>query len=291
MTRTHQTFSVFGASRVGISFANHLQKNGLIPRFLWNRSPERLRQAEKWVRFEAATTQISDFDEPTDWLIISVSDDAIESVAQNLAELPVNFTGCSAFHTSGFLSSDIFSALKERGCRIGSCHPVLSAPDIATGIQRFSTGIFACEGELESELIRLTSKIGKISLSVTPEQKRLIHVSAVFLNNYSVSLIAAVKNLCREKGLSDEFSTLLLKHFSEQAVESGWHLPLSDALTGPAARGDRKTIERHLEFLKSDEDMKELYVSFLKITQNLLSKEKSKNSEDRDDIKRIDEAK
>ncbi|MDD5765203.1 MAG: DUF2520 domain-containing protein [Candidatus Marinimicrobia bacterium] len=285
MTRACQTFSVFGASRIGISFAYHLQKNSLFPQFLWNRSPERLKQSDKWVRFETVTTQIDEFDKPTDWLIISVSDDAIETIVQNLAKLPVDFNGCLAFHTSGFLSSEILTPLKERGCRIGSCHPVLSAPDVATGIQRFSTGIFACEGEIETELIHLTSKIGKIGLSLTPEQKQMVHVSAVFLNNYSVSLIAAVKNLCRGKGLSDEYSMLLLKGFSEQSVESGWQRPLLEALTGPASRGDRKTIEKHLEFLESDQDLKTLYEIFLKITQNLLLVEKSKKSENRNGVK------
>ena len=285
MICAHHTFSIFGASRIGISFAYHLQKNGLIPQFLWNRSSIRLEQAEKWIRFEVTTTQIGDFDKPTDWLIISVSDDAIETVAQNLAKLPVNFNGCLAFHTSGFLNSEILKPLKKRGCRVGSCHPVLSAPDIETGIQRFSTGVFACEGEIDSELIQLTSKIGKLGLPLTSEQKQLVHVSAVFLQNYSVSLIAAVKNLCREKGLSEELSNLLLKGFSEQSVEVGWQRPLLDALTGPAARGDLKTIEKHLEFLKSHEDLKELYETFLKITQHLLSTERRKISEKRNDLK------
>lgn len=265
------SFSLFGASRVGVSLAYHFHRAGYSPEFVWNRSEEKLNKALKWVSFKNESTCIESFEKKSDWIIISVSDDAIESVAQKLAESVDDLNNVNAFHTSGILSSEVLNPLKEKGCRTGSFHPVLSVPDIRTGIGKMSSAVFTCEGEIQKELVELAEKIGGKGIQLTPEQKELIHVSSVFLSNYSVSLIAAVKELCKKKGLSEDKTKMILKGLSEQAVENGWSKPLSDVLTGPIVRGDVKTIEKHLRLLEKYPELKKLYVDFGILAVNMLA--------------------
>lgn len=269
------SFSLFGASRVGIALAYHFHRAGYLPGFVWNRSEEGLNKALRWVPFKYESTSIKDFQGKSNWIIISVSDDAIESIAQKLADSVDNLNNVNAFHTSGFLCSEVLNPLKEKGCRTGSFHPVLSVPDIKTGVREMPSAVFTCEGEIDKELVKLVERIGRKSVILTPEQKELVHVSSVFLSNYSVSLIAAVKELCEKKGLSEDKATMILKELSEQAVESGWNKSLSDALTGPIVRGDVKTIEKHLELLDEYPELKKLYADFGILALNLIE---SKNS-------------
>jgi len=267
------SFSLFGASRVGVSLAYHFCRAGYSPEFLWNRSEERLNKAIRWVPFKYESTSIKDFQEKSNWIIISVSDDAVESVAQKFAESVDNLNNVNAFHTSGILSSEVLNPLKEKGCRTGSFHPVLSVPDIRTGISKMSSAVFTCEGEIDKELVKLAEKIGGKGMQLTHKQKELIHVSSVFLSNYSISLIAAVKELCKKKGLSEEKAKTILRGLSEQAVENGWSKPPSDVLTGPIVRGDVKTIEKHLELLDEFPDLKKLYADFGRLTLEILKQE------------------
>lgn len=269
------SFGLFGASRVGIALAYHFHRAGYLPEFVWNRSEEGLNKALRWVPFKYESTSIKDFQGKSNWIIISVSDDAIESIAQKLADSVDNLNNVNAFHTSGFLCSEVLNPLKEKGCRTGSFHPVLSVPDIKTGIREMPSAVFTCEGEIDKELMKLAEKIGRKGVILTPEQKKLVHVSSVFLSNYSVSLIAAVKELCEKKGLSEDKATMILKGLSEQAVENGWSKPLAGALTGPIVRGDVKTIEKHLEFLDSYPELKELYANFGILTINIIPNKKN----------------
>ncbi len=271
MISSKGSFSIFGASRVGISLAYHFHRAGYSPEFVWNRSEEGLNKALRWVPFKYESTSIKDFQGKSNWIIISVSDDAIESIAQKLAESVDNLNNVNAFHTSGILSSEVLNPLKENGYRTGSFHPVLSVPDIRTGIRKMPSAVFTCEGKIQKELVVLAERIGGKGIQLTHEQKELVHVSSVFLSNYSISLIAAVKELCKKKGLSEDKTRMILKGLSEQAVENGWNKSLSDALTGPIVRGDVKTIKKHLELLDEYPDLKKLYADFGSLAVNMLA--------------------
>lgn len=265
------SFSLFGASRVGIALAYHFHRAGYLPEFVWNRSEEGLNKALRWVPFKYESTSIKDFQGKSNWIIISVSDDAIESIAQKLADSVDNLNNVNAFHTSGILNSEVLNPLKEKDCRTGSFHPVLSVPDIKTGIKEMPSAVFTCEGEIDKELVKLAGKIGRKGVILTLAQKEIIHVSSVFLSNYSISLIAAVKELCKKKGLSEDKTKMILKGLSEQTVENGWSKPLSGALTGPIVRGDVKTIEKHLELLDEYPELKKLYADFGRLTLKILT--------------------
>jgi len=265
-----ESFTLIGASRVGISLAYHLSRAGFRPGFVWNRSPEGIQRALKYVAFDGNSTDRDRIPRENRWLIISVRDDVIAEVAGELAGKMKSLNGVNAFHTSGFLDAGELHELKRIGAATGSLHPVLSVTDLETGIAQMAQSLFTCEGEIQDDLRQLVTSFGAKSVVLTAAQKKAVHISAVFANNYSVSLIALVKVLCREAGLDGDLTRELLLGLSEQAVRNGWQKPLREALTGPIARGDRRTVRQHLDYLEKSPEIKDLYRKLADVTQKLL---------------------
>jgi len=90
----------------------------------------------------------------------------------------------------------------------------------------------------------------KISTNVqmtTPEQRRQLHLSAVFACNFTNHLWTVAEQLLNEKDLSFD----LLKPLIYQTVRKIENHSPRDVQTGPAVRNDLKTIERHLQMLRA----------------------------------------
>lgn len=265
------SFSLFGAGRVGTAFAYHLFRLGWRPCFLYNRTREHLQRALRFVPFEKAAEILKAFDGSGDWWLIAVRDDAIEAVSSQLAQLPLNWNGKRVLHFSGFFSSETLQVLSKYGVLTGSLHPVMSIPTVEKGIELLSRGVFTCEGEIKAELAALARQIGGRAFLLTPQQKKIVHVAAVFLNNYYLALTQSLKDLGREAGLPPEDFVALLRPTMEQVLKT---IDQSDAvwkITGPITRGDIKTIQAHQQLLEPYPILHQLYEVYLELVQQLLN--------------------
>jgi len=272
--KMNKTFALLGASKTGITLAHYLEKAGLEPAFLWNRSSEGIQLARKYIQFRKESTDLSQIPADVEWIIIAVKDDAIGKVAQQLVSVFKNGDRKKVFHTSGAWDSKLLEPLQKKGCRTGSFHPLISIPDIQTGIRMIPGSVFSCEGEIRDDLLDLARLIGVTGIALNSEQKETVHLSAVFVNNYVTVMIQALKQFARAKGISDDTLKLLLERLSEQAFDNAWKKSLKDSLSGPAVRGDEKTIQKHRELLESLPELKNLYDQFLALTRQLLVEEK-----------------
>jgi predicted short-subunit dehydrogenase-like oxidoreductase (DUF2520 family) len=85
------------------------------------------------------------------------------------------------------------------------------------------------------------------------------HAAAVFASNYLVALHAAAAEAFAVAGLPPEAAAPALSPLTARAADNVARLPLAEALTGPLARGDRQTIERHLRALEASPQLSSLY--------------------------------
>ena len=270
MKKEKNTFCLFGASRVGVSLAFHLCRIGLVPEYVWNRSEKGLNRAVEWVPFNKRFTSIEECNSRTDWMVISVSDDSIKYVCNSISKLNIQFDGIKVFHTSGFHSSDILKELELKGCETGSLHPVISVPDIHTGIEKMPSSVYTCEGEIRDQFCDLVTKIGGQGVKLSSRQKESVHIAAVFLSNYNLVLINAIKKLCDSEGVSSDETKLILKRLSMQAIDNGWEKTLEESLTGPISRGDAETVGKHIEFLKNNPELLSLYREYGTLTTKVV---------------------
>jgi len=261
-------FSLFGASKTGISIAYHLCKNGHQPIFTWNRSEENLAKALEYVPFESSSKNLKDFNEECDFVILSISDDAIEDIAERFLSINKN-KDLKILHTSGALDSSVFGDYENSG----SFHPVISISSIEEGIEMIPQTTFTCEGNISTFLVQIANEIGETGITLTKEQKQNIHLSAVFMNNYMIGLIEKIKILNRDAGLEDHSTEKILQAITRQTISKSWKNTIEETLTGPVKRGDEKTIKKHLDILKNDDLFQQLYKIFGNILINFVNQD------------------
>lgn len=183
-------------------------------------------------------------------ILLAVSDDALPHIASQL-RIPENTI---VAHTSGSISMDIFENIFEN---YGVFYP----------LQTFSKGKnlniakvpFCIEGKNEfvkNTLKTLASYISQSVYEVTSEQRKTLHVGAVFACNFVNHLLAISKTILTDKSLDFNILKPLIEETIEKALTTEHP---KDVQTGPAIRKDVKTIEKHLNYLQHDFQKQKIY--------------------------------
>tara|TARA_R100000789_G_C2969663_1_gene140357 strand:+ start:81 stop:776 length:696 start_codon:yes stop_codon:yes gene_type:complete len=179
----------------------------------------------------------------TDVTIIAVSDDAISEVS---AKIKNSFV----VHTSG--SASIYD-LENKG-RKGVFY-MLQTFSKDKKID-FTKVPFCLEAENEKDfklLEDIAKSIGENIYSINSNQRKILHVAAVFANNFTNHMYKISNDICEENDVPFEILHPLIFETSEK-IKS---LSPKKAQTGPAKRNDQKTIKNHLNLL--DSKQQEIY--------------------------------
>ena len=94
-----------------------------------------------------------------------------------------------------------------------------------------------------------------------------MHVAAVFVCNFTNHLYHVGASICEANLIPFE----ILKPLITETAQKIQNLHPKDAQTGPAYRGDEKTIQMHLDFLMHSENQK-LYQLMTQSIQNHVKK-------------------
>ncbi len=87
------------------------------------------------------------------------------------------------------------------------------------------------------------------------EQKRVLHLSAVLVNNFTNHLFAQSEKLLKSNDLNFELMLPIIQNTIEKLATAS----PSQLQTGPAIRGDESTLAKHMELLQHTPALKEIY--------------------------------
>ncbi|GAC1310939.1 MAG: DUF2520 domain-containing protein [Mucilaginibacter sp.] len=194
----------------------------------------------------------------TDMFLISVKDDAIIPIAQTLAKYQKLIV-----HTSGATDLEVLSAVNYKA---GVLYPLQTFSKIRE--VDFNTVPLCIEGadnDITLLLEQLAQTISKNVYRVNSDQRRVLHLAAVFACNFPNYLYGVASDLLAKQNLAFEMLRPLILE-TAQKVQN--HLP-QEVQTGPAIRDDQNTIAAHLQMLHNEPLLQELY--------NLLSQAIIKN--------------
>ena len=182
-------------------------------------------------------------------IFITTPDDVIAQVCSEVHW----HKGQSVLHCSGAHSVDILEPAKRLGAAVGSFHPLQTFADVDQAIANLPGSTFAVEAEepLLSTLKELTHLLNGNWVKLGSGDKVLYHAAAVFACNYLVTLVKLALDLWRDFGVSSEEATRALLPLLRGTLNNIENVGLPNCLTGPVARGDLGTIERHLRALEA----------------------------------------
>ena len=183
----------------------------------------------------------------SDVYIIAVSDDAIETISNQ-----INVDNKIVVHTCGSVSINV---LKHISKNYGVLYPLQSLrKEIAyTPIIPFL--IDANNEETKKIITELVSSISNNIIYADDEQRMQYHLAAVVTSNFSNHLFTLTKAYCKSNNI--DFS-LLLPVIEETVTRMQVYDP-AKMQTGPAVRNDQSTIQKHLALLNDFPELKNIY--------------------------------
>lgn len=216
---------------------------------------------EKHLTFvKEAEKRVSKIDElqKADIYLLAIKDEAISEFASEMPE-----TAGIVAHTSG---SEPMDSLR-RFHNFGVFYPLQTfSKNKAIDFRNIPICLEANSEKNLQILKELAEKISEKIFEVNSEQRKALHLSAVFVNNFTNHLFAIASEYCRKNELPFDILRPLIKETVDK-IES---LNPIDAQTGPALRNDQKTIDMHLKML--DEDQKKIYTTLTESIQKLHGK-------------------
>jgi predicted short-subunit dehydrogenase-like oxidoreductase (DUF2520 family) len=236
-----------GAGNMATSLAMALKKSGNAPVAVWSRTESSAAQLGTLVGSPYSSDLASL--PAADVVIISVVDSALREVAEKVAAL---YPSALILHTAGSIP---MSALNEAGAaRSGVFYPMQTMSK--QNIVPFDNVTIFIEAGNEADkeyLCSLASLLSRKVVYATSEQRRSLHVAAVFACNFPNAVYNMAAEILERNGLPFD---AMLPLIDEAARKVHLMTPLQ-AQTGPAKRKDYNVMDSHQAML--DDDLKEIY--------------------------------
>ncbi len=241
-----QSAAIIGSGNVATHIAKWLHAAGIRVEYVYSQTEE---HAEVLANTVGATvlTSLDSFPFTIDLVVIAVSDGSIASVS---AALPL--TKALVVHTSGITSMNVLGA----HAHYGVLYP-LQTLSKRTCIQAEQVP-FLVEAQSSEDLDTLTellTKLGSVYHEVNSEQRKVVHLAAVFANNFGNHLYSIAAHILETHKLPFDLIRPLILETARKTQE---HHP-NEVQTGPAVRNDGSTISTHLRLLMEFPHYRQLY--------------------------------
>jgi len=247
-----------GSGPVGTAFGVNLSERGYKVIGVYDVAQDAAKQFVDAVPGSRIYQNAQDLVDAADMVFITTPDDNIPKVA---AELKWR-SGQSAVHCSGASTVQSLDAASEQGAMVGSIHPCQTFAGREQAIQNLPGSTFAIEAEepLKTTLTEMAKSLEGDWIYLTSEAKALYHAAACIACNYFITLVNIATDLWQNFGKTTAEATKAYIPLLQGSVNNIANVGFPGCLTGPIARGDIKTIQRHLAALeKNAPDLLTLY--------------------------------
>jgi predicted short-subunit dehydrogenase-like oxidoreductase (DUF2520 family) len=236
---------------VGTAVGHLLKSAGYRITAVADRSPAAL---EKGIPFTGglACKSLAEAASAATFILITTTDDAIASACLEIATEGAINPGDKVVHMSGAGGLDLLAPAREAGALVASIHPIQSFADVEGAIINIPGSTFGitADAALQEWAVDVVSALKGVPFFVPEKHKALYHAAACMASNYLTALMHMVETTYQSLGLS-----------RQEAIRAFWPLVrgtllnietrgAAESLTGPIARGDAGTIEKHLQALR-----------------------------------------
>ena len=246
------TISFLGAGRVAGIMCRELHSTG-------HRIEMVVSLSEKGGRTLANECQASWSDKAcfpvtTDVIIVAVPDSRLKEVLGRLKCRPETIVA----HTAGSIGLDLFP---DRITRRGVIYPLQTfSHNRKISFNGLPVFIEASDNESAKVLADIAKSLGARLYFTDTEHRRMLHIAAVFVCNFTNHMMTRGKELAESAGYAFEVLKPLIQETLIKAFEEG----PENSQTGPAVRNDKNTVKKHKELLSFDRDLRRMYMEITK---------------------------
>lgn len=252
MKRNKDSIAIIGLGKVGTAIGYLLRQAGYVICALVDESPS---AAQKAIPYTAADVHSipSLATLKTDCFIITTVDDAIAGVCSQLSKAGVFKPGNKVIHMSGVGGLDLLNPAREKGAFAASIHPVQSFADIDGAINAIPGSVFGvtANDEIKIWCVKLVEDLKGVPFFIQDADKPLYHAAACMASNYLTTLLHIVVEMYKILGLKNEDIARAYLPLVKGTLTNIENKGPIQALTGPIARGDMGTVEKHLKVIEA----------------------------------------
>jgi predicted short-subunit dehydrogenase-like oxidoreductase (DUF2520 family) len=195
-----------------------------------------------------AIDDLSNISGEADLFVISVKDDAIVTIAGELAKYEKLIV-----HTSGATDLEALLAFTPKA---GVFYPLQTlSKNKEVNFLTVPLCIEGADENITKELEQLARAISNNVYRVNSAQRKILHLAAVFASNFPNYLYGVARQLLAGHQMDFELLRPLILETAQKVQD---HLP-AEVQTGPAMRNDQATITSHLQLLNDEPALKLIY--------------------------------
>lgn len=242
------TFTIIGTGNIAWFFGKRLAAAGHQCRGVFGRNPEKVKELSDTLLATRSGTMADFRDEESDVCFLAVSDKAVSEVAQTLS-----MKHTILVHVAGALPIEaITGAAKD--CAV--LWPVYSIQKSnAPAHRNIPMAWEVTSDRAKRYVLEMAHAITDELFDAKHEQRKWLHLAAVFTNNFVNHLMSINELLCKENNVP----IAALNPLFNQTFEKLKQASPKNIQTGPAIRNDEETVARHLEMLEGKKELQQVY--------------------------------
>ncbi|MCH5328630.1 MAG: DUF2520 domain-containing protein [Coprobacter sp.] len=238
---------IIGAGNLATHLAAALQQAGYDIRQVFSRTEESASRLGEWLH-TAYTTDIGAIQDDADFYIFAVKDAVLR---ETITRIPSN-SGIW-IHTAGSMPMEVFSG---HVAHYGVIYPLQTfSRSRQTDMKKIPFFIEASDTETQHTLYAIARQLGRNVKTATSEQRKYLHLAAVFACNFTNHLYAVADHILQQHGF--DFSDI--QPLIDETAAKVHELAPVDAQTGPAVRYDENILQAQAGLLDDDTE-RELYL-------------------------------
>lgn len=243
-----QNVILIGAGNLATQLALCLHEKGISVKQVFSRTPEAAEKLAQKVNAQS-TSNLSELEKDADLFLIAVKDSAIPEILENLG-LDENQL---VVHTAGSVP---MSVLNGFSANYGVFYPLQTFSK--TRKVEFWDIPICIEANHPSNLLKLeilASAISNTVRQINSEERKTLHLAAVFANNFVNHFYTLSAEILQDKKLKFD----LLKPLIHETAAKIATMQPAEAQTGPARRNDQTIIQEHLKMLHDKPEFRKIY--------------------------------
>lgn len=195
-----------------------------------------------------------------DLAILALSDDFLLNDIHLVPEL-----SCPVVHTAGSVPMHILKSIHPE---YGVLYPLQSLRKEMETIPPIPFLIDANSESLYVVIYNLAAQLSAQIIRANDDTRKKLHLAAVWVSNFTNHMYTLAQDYCNKEQVA---FNMLQPLISETASRIAFKSP-EQVQTGPAIRGDNRTMEKHLDMLKAYPELKSIYI---KISESIINRHQS----------------
>ena len=245
-------FVFIGAGNLATHISQEFQQAGNKILQIYSRTESSAKELAEKV-FAKYTTVPDEITPEADIYFVALKDAAFDEILPQ-----INFQNKLVVHCSGSLP---ISVLEKYTTNFGVFYPLQTfSKQRKVNFSDIPVFIEANSSKNENTLMQLACQISNSVTLQTSEKRKFLHIAAVFACNFVNHFYTISAEILKENGISFDVIKPLILETAKKVQE----MEPEKAQTGPAVRFDENIISAHLNMLKNNRNLTELYNSISK---------------------------